>query len=225
MADPSRRGFIVTAAGAASLAGLMASETAAGDPSFMNNVPEELLAGDELCHTQKGNNNAYCQDSEISWLSWELTKEQKDFLAFVKRCVKIWDEQPVLQRRKFFQGRKIRGVKDITWLEPSGKEMSDEAWDANWQQCLGVRLAGDMIPELDERGQKISGDTLVSLFNAHHEMIPFTLPPLPEDQQWQLLLDTTSAANDNLFLAGGASYPLQGRSVAVLRQHRLGEDS
>ena len=129
------------------------------------------------------------------------------------------DEQPVLQRRKFFQGRKIRGAKDITWLEPSGKEMSDEAWDANWQQCLGVRLAGDMIPEVDERGQKIAGDTLLSLFNAHHEMIPFTLPVLPDDQQWQLLLDTTSAANDNLFLAGGASYPLQGRSVAVLRHH------
>jgi isoamylase len=80
-----------------------------------------------------------------------------------------------------------------------------------------------MIAELDERGQKIVGDTLLSLFNAHHEMIPFTLPPLADDQQWQLLLDTTSAANDNLFLAGGASYPLQGRSVAVLRHHRPGE--
>jgi glycogen operon protein len=190
---------------------------------FLSQGVPMLLAGDELSHTQKGNNNAYCQDSEISWLNWELTAEHKEFLAFVKRCVKLWDEQPVLQRRKFFQGRKIRGVKDITWLEPSGKEMSDEAWEANWQQCLGVRLAGDMIPELDERGQKITGDTLLSLFNAHHEMIPFTLPPLPEDQQWQLLLDTTSAANDNLFLAGGASYPLQGRSVAVLRQTRPGE--
>jgi isoamylase len=185
---------------------------------FLSQGVPMLLAGDEFCHTQKGNNNAYCQDSEISWLNWELTAEQKDFLGFVKRCVKLWDEQPVLQRRKFFQGRKIRGVKDITWLEPSGKEMSDEAWEANWQQCLGLRLAGDMIPELDERGQKITGDTLLSLFNAHHEMIPFTLPALAQEQQWQLLLDTTSAANDNLFLAGGASYPLQGRSAAVLRQ-------
>jgi isoamylase len=190
---------------------------------FLSQGVPMLLAGDEFCHTQKGNNNAYCQDSDISWLNWELTPEQTEFLAFVKRCVKLWDEQPVLQRRKFFHGRKIRGIKEITWMEPSGKEMSDEAWDANWQQCLGVRLAGDMIAELDERGQKIVGDTLLSLFNAHHEMIPFTLPPLADDQQWQLLLDTTSAANDNLFLAGGASYPLQGRSVAVLRHHRPGE--
>jgi isoamylase len=184
---------------------------------FLSQGVPMLLAGDELSHTQKGNNNTYCQDNELTWLDWHQTPQ---FLAFVRRVIQLWREQPVLQRRKFWQGRKIRGAKDITWLEPSGKEMSDEAWDASFLRCLGVRLAGDQMEETDERGQKIVGDTLLNLFNAHHEMIPFTLPALPEGEQWELLLDTTTAANENLLLAGGATYPLQGRAVVVLRQYK-----
>jgi glycogen operon protein len=187
---------------------------------FLSQGVPMLLAGDELSHTQKGNNNTYCQDNELTWLNWNLSPPQKEFLAFVGRVIKLWSEQPVLQRRKFWQGRKIRGVKDITWLEPSGKEMSDEAWDASFLRCLGVRLAGNHIEEKDERGQRIVGDTLLNLFNAHHEMIPFTLPAAPEGEQWELLLDTTTAANENLLLAGGTAYPLQGRSVVVLRQYK-----
>src|SRR3954449_12057162 len=95
---------------------------------FSEGVPM-LLAGDELSHTQHGNNNAYAQDNEISWLDWDLDERRKKFLEFVKKCSQIWAEQPVLQRRKFFQGRAIRGeqIKDITFFEPSGREMSDEA--------------------------------------------------------------------------------------------------
>src|SRR5205807_6871287 len=111
---------------------------------------------------------------------------------FVKRVAAVWREQPVFQRRRFFQGRSIRGsdIKDLSWLEPSGEEMPDEAWDAGFVKCLGVRLAGDLIGDVDERGDRIVGDTLLLLLNGHHEAIPFVLPLHKEEQQWELLLDT-----------------------------------
>jgi len=120
----------------------------------------------------------------------------------------------VLQSRKFFQGRSIRGadIKDLTWLEPTGQEMNDEAWDAGFVRCLGVRLAGDLIQDLDERGQRIVGDTLLVLFNAHHELIQFTLPEEP----WELVLDSWEGQEEP-FTPGAKTYPLQGRSLAVLK--------
>jgi len=173
-----------------------------------------ILGGDELGHTQKGNNNTYCQDNELTWLNWKLGDEEQKLLAFVRRVIALRREQPVLQSRKFFQGRSIRGadIKDLTWLEPTGQEMNDEAWDAGFVRCLGVRLAGDLIQDLDERGQRIIGDTLLVLFNAHHEMIQFTLPEEP----WELVLDTWEGEQEP-FTPGAKTYPLQGRSLAVLK--------
>src|SRR5205807_138596 len=106
-----------------------------------------LYAGDELAHTQNGNNNAYCQDNDLTWLNWDLSDPQKEFLEFVRKLTKIWKEQPVFQRRKFFYGRSIRGsgIKDISWFGPNGEEMSDEDWGAGFVRCLGMRLAGDQI--------------------------------------------------------------------------------
>ncbi len=177
-----------------------------------------ILGGDELGHTQNGNNNTYCHDSELTWLNWKLSEEEQKFLAFVGRVIQLRRAQPVLQSRKFFQGRKIRGagIKDLTWLEPSGQEMTDDAWDSGFVRCLGVRLAGDLIGEMDERGQRIIGDTLLILFNAHHEMIPFTLPAQAPDEQWLLVLDTTEGKEEQ-FQPGVKIYPLQGRSLAVLK--------
>ncbi|MBV8159590.1 MAG: glycogen debranching protein GlgX, partial [Acidimicrobiia bacterium] len=108
-----------------------------------------LRGGDELGQTKNGNNNTYCQDNELTWLNWELNAEQAAFLDFVRRVARLSLEQPVFQRRKFFHGRKIRGteVKDVTWYDPSGEEMPDSAWDAGFVRCLGVRWAGDVIPE------------------------------------------------------------------------------
>ncbi|MGZ8487555.1 MAG: glycogen debranching protein GlgX, partial [Candidatus Binatia bacterium] len=127
-----------------------------------------LLAGDELSHTQQGNNNTYCQDNELTWLDWELTDEQQDFLAFVKQMISIRRSHPVFQRRKFFQGRPIFGAdeSDITWFEPSGKPMGEEAWSAGFNQCFGVRMPGDLIGEVDDRGQEIKGDSILILMNA-----------------------------------------------------------
>ncbi|HZT80881.1 MAG TPA: glycogen debranching enzyme GlgX, partial [Gemmataceae bacterium] len=178
-----------------------------------------VLGGDELSHTQKGNNNAYCQDNELTWLNWELDDEQRQFLEFVRLLASVRKEQPVFHRRRFFLGRKIRGsdIKDISWFEPAGKEMSDEAWDTGFVRCLGVRLAGDAIGEVDERGERIEGDTLLLLLNAHHEPIPLTLPATRSEHHWELVLDTAGLPEGAGPFDGGYQYPLQGRSLAVLR--------
>ncbi|HET6576540.1 MAG TPA: glycogen debranching protein GlgX, partial [Fimbriiglobus sp.] len=177
-----------------------------------------LFAGDELSHTKQGNNNTYCQDNELSWLNWELTAEQTKFLAFVRRMTQLWREQPVLHRRTFFQGRSIRGegVMDVSWFSPAGQDMSDDDW-AGSIKCLGMRLAGDLIGELDERGDPIVGDTLLVLLNAHHEPIPFTLPPTKPEHRWECLFDTADDAAHSKTLSGGAVYPLRDRSVAAFR--------
>ena len=132
----------------------------------------------------------------------------------------------MFQRRHFFLGRSIRGtdIKDISWLEPSGEEMTDEAWGAGFVKCLGVRLAGDLIGDVDERGEPIVGDTLLLLLNAHHEAIPFTLPALKERQRWELLLDTDEAVNEAAAFTSGAQFGLQGRSLAVFRTRLEQED-
>jgi glycogen operon protein len=185
---------------------------------FSQGVPM-LLAGDELGKSQRGNNNAYCHDNELTWLDWELTPEEEDFLRFVQRCVGIRREQPVFHRRKWFQGRGIRGagVSDISWFEPTGREMSDQAWSADFVRCLGVRYAGDTIGEVDERGEPIVGDTLFLMLNAYWEDLPFTLPTAREGHVWQTLLDTAFPEAPSRVLGGGDVYTLRGRSLALLR--------
>ncbi|MBL8796620.1 MAG: glycogen debranching protein GlgX [Planctomycetia bacterium] len=178
-----------------------------------------ICGGDELSHTQRGNNNTYCQDNELTWLNWELDEEQQAFLDFVRKVTTLWRTQPVFQRRKFFQGRGIRGsdVKDISWIDPSGQEMSDDAWNAGFVRSLGVRLAGDLIGDLDERGEPIVGETLLLLLNAHHEGVTFTLPATKSEHYWERLIDTAEDGVEPKALAAGDQYALQGRSLSVLR--------
>jgi isoamylase len=177
-----------------------------------------LYGGDELSHTQKGNNNAYCQDNDLTWLNWELNEEQQAFLAFVKMVTRFWRTQPVLQRRRFFHGRPIRGsdIKDISWLDPSGHEMSDEAW-ASLNGCLAVRLAGDLIDETDERGEPIVGETLLLLLNAHQDKKSFALPATKQEHIWERILDTADPQGEALFYKEKETYALEGRSLALLR--------
>jgi glycogen operon protein len=184
-----------------------------------------ICGGDELSHTQNGNNNAYCQDNELTWLNWDLNPEQQQFLDFVRQVYRIWQEQPVFQRRKFFHGRSIRGtgVTDISWFGPSGKDMSDADWDAGFVKCLGVRLAGDLIGDVDERGEPIVGDTVLMLLNAHHEAIPFTLPVTNPEHVWERILDTAHPGQDYSAFKGEQQYPLEGRSLALFRTRPQGE--
>ena len=183
-----------------------------------------LLAGDELGHTQRGNNNSYCQDNALTWLDWDLDPRRERFLDFVRAVIQIWKTQPVFQRRKFFQGRAIRGtdIKDISWFAPDGQEMSDEAWNAGFVKCVGVRLAGDLIGDLNDRGEPLVGDTLLLLFNAHHESIPFALPAARAGR-WERVFDTTEPEDDRAGFAPGDHYPLQGRALVLLRTETAAE--
>jgi glycogen operon protein len=192
---------------------------------FLSQGVPMLCGGDELSHTQNGNNNTYCQDNELTWLNWELTPEQQGFLDFVRQAASIWTEQPVFQRRRFFQGRSIRGsdIKDISWFNPSGEEMTDADWNAGFVKCLGVRLAGDLIGDVDERGEPITGETLLLLLNAHHEPIPFALPASKLEHHWERLLDTVEGPPEAKPLVAGEKYALAGRSLVVMRTVHLAE--
>jgi isoamylase len=175
--------------------------------------------GDELGRTQQGNNNAYCQDNEITWINWDLSAEQRRLLEFASKLVALRLSQPALRRRKYFQGRSIRGsdIKDVAWLMPDGGEMPDEAWNADFARSLGMLLAGNAIEEVDEGGHPVLGDTLLVLLNAHSDKVPFALPDLDPDHHWQRVIDTAAPdAPEKSFKVGGR-YPLQGRSVAVFR--------
>ena len=137
----------------------------------------------------------------------------------------IWKTQPVLQRRHFFQGRPLygSGVADVTWFDATGAEMTDEAWATGWVRSFGVRWAGDVIPGTDERGRAIRGDTLLLLFNSHHEAQPFRLPELKPQQIWELLFDTTNPEEASAARYKSEEvYHLQPRSMAVLRTTKAG---
>jgi len=183
-----------------------------------------LSGGDELSRTQLGNNNAYCQDNEISWYPWTLTPQQKDFLEFVKYMIRIRKHQPVLRRRRFFHGRPIRGsnVKDLMWFEPSGKEMDDAAWHNPSARCLGYQIAGSGLDECDEEGNPLEGDTLFVMMNAGSEPVLFVLPPHGPDERWQRLVDTADVNWGRRYFLRDHHYRLREHSLVLLRLVRLG---
>jgi glycogen operon protein len=185
---------------------------------FSEGVPM-IYGGDELSKTKNGNNNTYCQDNDLTWINWELDEQKKKFLDFCRTCTRIWREQPVFQRRKFFKGRALRGsgISDISFFGPSGKEMDDAAWNSGFTKCMGMRLAGDLINDVDERGEPIIGDTIMLLLNAHWEEIPFVLPQTIDGQLWETLVDTRDPEAPVRICRGGEKYPLFGRSLALLR--------
>lgn len=182
-----------------------------------------IVAGDEMNRTQGGNNNAYCQDNEISWLDWNLKPEDEELLRFTRRLIALRKHHPVLHRRYFFQGRKIHNAesKDITWLTPDGKEMSDAHWQETFARCLGFFLAGDAMDEDDEHGERVQDENFLILLNAHYEEIRFTLPDyLTQEAEWVLLIDTsvTGEARELNRFKTGFAYPLKARSVALFVQ-------
>jgi glycogen operon protein len=184
---------------------------------FLSQGVPMIRGGDEIGHTQQGNNNSYCQDNELSWMNWDFSPWQKELLVYVGRLIRLRRRQPVLRRRQFFQGREIRGgSSDLTWLTPSGKEMEDSDWHSPQARALGVRLNGQMIGELDEQGRPITGATLLVLFNAGDEEIQFRLPGDAADESWKVLLDTSGSRPRLRRLPGGSEYTLLDRSLAIL---------
>jgi len=178
-----------------------------------------LTSGDEFGRTQLGNNNPYCQDSPLVWLDWTHDPAQKELLAFTRMLLHLRRTQPVFHRRRFFQGRPIHGadIKDLYWFRPDGAEMTDEDWHAGHARSFGMALPGNQIVETGERGERITGDTFVILFNAHDEEVHFHLGARHRDVRWTREFDTAAMeASDDSFPTMGI-YPLQAHSLAVLR--------
>jgi len=178
-----------------------------------------MLAGDEIGHSQGGNNNAYCQDTEIGWLDWEAGRDNWRFVAFVSRLIAIRKQHRLFRRRHFFQGRRIRGLKDIIWLTPDGHEMTDDEWNQSFARSLGVFLAGDGIEEYDERGRAITDGDAIVLINSHYEALPFVIPQIGLPDGWRVAIDTSieePGAGESARFSAGDKFDLKGRSLALL---------
>lgn len=178
-----------------------------------------LLAGDEIARTQQGNNNAYCQDNETSWIDWTIDQAGAELLEFTRYLVRLLQDHPGLRRRTFFQGRQILDseVKDLTWFRADGLEMTVADWQATGTSAFGLRLAGNAIDEIDDRGNRIVDDTLLILLNPHWKPVSFVLPTQSHPTQWTLLLDTREPLppSRRRTVKGGTRYKLETRSLAL----------
>jgi isoamylase len=188
---------------------------------FLSQGVPMLLGGDEFGRTQNGNNNAYCQDNEISWFNWERNEEQNRQLEFTKRLIQLRRTHPVFRRPKFFRGRRIRGseIKDVMWFNPGGNEMNEEEWASPFVRCLGMLLSGDTGDIFDSKGEPVRDDTFLLLINAHYDGVPFMLPG-EEHLEWELILDTS---HENGFLneprkfRSGDDVDLAGRAACLIK--------
>jgi glycogen operon protein len=177
-----------------------------------------LLGGDEFGRTQGGNNNAYCQDSEISWFDWG--KVDEELLEFVRKLLSFRKAHPVFRRRRFFRGHQIRGseLADIAWLRPDGEEMNDEDWNVGYARSLAVFLNGQAIPEPDPRGQRVVDDSFMLLFNASEEPIEFCLPNREWGASWQEVIRCeTGAFGEGPSWNAGELVPTAARDLVVLQ--------
>ncbi|CAN5496531.1 glycogen debranching protein GlgX [soil metagenome] len=194
---------------------------------FSQGVPM-ICGGDEISRTQCGNNNAYCQDNEISWFNWELDERQTALLEFTRHVIRVRQEHPALRRRKFFQGRRIHGsdVRDITWLRPDGERMTDEEWDSGWVRCLGMRLGGLALDDYDALGDRVTDDTLLMLINSDADNVPFTLPTSAKGLHWDVVINThePEIIEGENPIPNGSVFDLPGRSLVLLRRHDVDED-
>ena len=180
-----------------------------------------IVAGDEFARTQHGNNNAYCQDSEIGWVNWDLDEDGKSLLKFVKRLIKLRMSYPILRRNLFLVGHynEELGVKDVTWLAPDGNEMSIEQWEDANGRSLGMLLDGRARVSGVQRAG--ADATLLIAVNAHHDGVDFTLPEVPEGTGWVCKFDTFDPdIKGQDALAFNSTYCVNGRSMALFELMR-----
>ncbi|HET6850035.1 MAG TPA: glycogen debranching protein GlgX [Gaiellales bacterium] len=151
-----------------------------------------LLGGDEMGRTQGGNNNAYCQDNEISWVHWDLDAEGRELLGFTREILRIFRDNPVFRRRGFFTGRPVRGeIKDVTWLHPSGREMTDGDWADGMLRSVGMLIDGEATDEVDERGRPVRGRTVLLMLNGGENSRRFVIPQIGLPGVWVELMNTS----------------------------------
>jgi isoamylase len=176
-----------------------------------------LLAGDEVARTQQGNNNAYCQDTEISWMNWDLPQSAESQRRFVQRLTWLRHQYPILRRERFFTGDVIEslGIKDVTWVNASGVEMRPEDWADGNMRCFGMVIDGRAQPTgIGRRGEDA---TLQIVLNGHHDLVKFTLPQHSGGTQWSLLIDTNVAGHEPGItqFAFGSVYDVTARSLLL----------
>ena len=189
-----------------------------------------ICGGDEIGRTQKGNNNAYAQDNDVSWFDWRLDGRAKSLLEFTTRLVEIRRQHPNLHRRKYFQDRSIlpgttperevdgRKEQDITWLRPDGGEMTPDEWTAGWVRCIGLQLSGRTLEDVNGVGEPIRDETFMILLNPHTESIKFYMPRR-QGTAWEVMLDSAQPEKtDKPVIAPGDPYELIARSTALLRE-------
>jgi isoamylase len=179
-----------------------------------------IVAGDERGRTQGGNNNAYCQDNEVSWLDWSADSEAEDLLAFTRQLIALRRRHPLLHRRNFFQGALGPGGAeyDVEWLSPDGQEIGPSLWNNAELRCFGLLLNGRVMREQDEQGRPVHDDVLLILFNGGHDPIPFILPDWPDDPLWEVLVDTAEPTANGDRAPSSEIYQLQPRSLVVLAE-------
>jgi isoamylase len=182
---------------------------------FLSQGVPMLLGGDEFGRTQQGNNNAYCQDNELSWYDWAHVDE--DLLEFTREVIALRRDHPTFRRRRWFQGRPIRGALDIAWLRPDGTEMDDADWSAEYSRSVGVLLDGEAIPGHDARGQAIADDSFLFVLNADVESIDWTMPA-GDGRPWEIVLDTTSERERGTAVDIAKPLRVAARSMVVLME-------
>ncbi|MDP9496344.1 MAG: glycogen debranching protein GlgX [Actinomycetota bacterium] len=190
---------------------------------FLSQGVPMLLHGDEVGRTQRGNNNVYAQDNELSWVDWERAREFDVLSDFTARLSKLRADHPVFRRRRHFRGRGTRAdtLGDIGWFTPGGDWMSDEDWDSGRFKSVAVLLNGDGIREPDARGEPVKDDSFFLLFNGHHEDLEFTIPDVGAGERWQVTVDTAAPLLDEAeprSVKTGESLPVDARSVLVLEK-------
>ncbi|MEU6038693.1 glycogen debranching protein GlgX [Actinomadura sp. NPDC047616] len=204
---------------------------------FLSQGVPMLSHGDELGRTQRGNNNAYCQDNELSWVDWEALLDQFPLLDFVRRLSALRARHPVFRRRRFFEGRAAEAARrrsargrgtgggealpDLVWFTPGGREMTDGDWNVGYAKSLQAFLNGEAISEPDRRGRRIADDSFLLLFNAHDGDLGFKVPPVRYGGMWSKVLDTADpmlAEEESPVVKAGESVTVEARSVQVLRR-------
>ncbi|MGM0376797.1 MAG: glycogen debranching protein GlgX [Bacteroidota bacterium] len=189
---------------------------------FLSQGVPMLVSGDELGKTQKGNNNAYCQDNEISWIDWAHKDEQ--LLEFTSSLIHFRRSHPVFCRRKWFKYQPIKGkdVTDIEWFTPDGLEMSQEHWDSSYAKTLGVFLSGYGVRAVSKTGKPVRDDSFYLMFNSYYDKVVFNLPGERWGKKWRKVIDTYDAtfqnSGDGEILKPGQELEIQGRSVVLLEQ-------
>lgn len=188
---------------------------------FLSQGVPMLLAGDEMSRTQNGNNNAYCQDNELSWINWD--KADGELIDFTRKVIALRRNHPAFCRRKWFQGKPIKGigVEDISWFLPEGTEMTDEHWNTSFAKSLGIYLNGKDIHTVSAKGEPVVDDSFYIIFNAHHEALAYTLPERKYGSEWKKILDTFEGmVGEGPTFQAGEKITVEGRSIILLLNPR-----